>query len=109
VFDDGLGVSHYTGRHTAPDIDAERDLLTSDLSLAKKAVTSYSASGVGPTFFARIGGGDPYFTNGDIEVSRLVSGCAAEDGARQALPAPPKIAAKNAVFAWLAKLFRLNR
>ena len=30
VFDDGLGVNHYTGQithHTAPDIDAERDLL----------------------------------------------------------------------------------
>jgi LssY C-terminus len=39
VFDDGLGVSHYTGQithHTAPDIDAERDLLTSDLSQANK-------------------------------------------------------------------------
>ena len=41
VFDDGLGVSHYTGQithHTAPDIDAERDLLMSDLAQAKKVV-----------------------------------------------------------------------
>ena len=90
VFDDGLGVSHYTGQvthHTAPDIDAERDLLTSDLALAKKVVTSYSVSGVGPTFFARNGGGDPYFTDGDIEVSRLVSGCAAEVAPRRPCPA----------------------
>ena len=104
VFDDGLGVSHYTGQithHTAPDIDAERDLLMSDLARADKVVTTYSVSGVGPTFFARNGGGDPYFTDGDIEVSRLVSGCGAEGGAPQALPTPPKIAAKNALFAWL--------
>jgi hypothetical protein len=93
VFDDGLGVSHYTGQvthYTAPDIDAERNLLTSDLALAKKVVTSYSVSGVGPTFFARNGGGDPYFTNGDIEVSRLVSGCAAEDGARRRCSRRPR-------------------
>jgi hypothetical protein len=109
VFDDGLGVSHYTGQithHTAPDIDAERDLLMSDLARADKVVTTYSVSGVGPTFFARNGGGDPYFTDGDIEVSRLVSGCGAEGGAPQALPAPPKIAAKNALFSWLRSMWR---
>ena len=109
VFDDGLGVSHYTGQithHTAPDIDAERDLLMSDLARADKVVTTYSVSGVGPTFFARNGGGDPYFTDGDIEVSRLVSGCGAEGGAPQALPAPPKIAAKNAFFSWLRSMWR---
>ncbi len=108
VFDDGLGVSHYTGQithHTAPDIDAERDLLTSDLSQAKKVVATYSVSGVGPTFFARNGGGDPYFTDGEIEVSKLVSGCSAEGGAPEALPPPPKIAAKNAVFSWLRSLW----
>ncbi len=109
VFDDGLGVSHYTGQithHTAPDIDAERDLLTADLADAKKVVTTYSVSGVGPTLFARNGGGDPYFTDGDIEVSRLVSGCDAEGGAPNALPAPPKIAAKNVLFSWLRSIWR---
>jgi len=109
VFDDGLGISHYTGQithHTAPDIDAERDLLMSDLAQANKVMTTYSVSGVGPTFFARNGGGDPYFTDGDIEVSRLVSGCGAEGGAPQALPAPPKIAAKNALFSWLRSMWR---
>ena len=58
VFDDGLGVSHYTGQithHTAPDIDAERDLLMSDLENAKKASELYSVSGVGPTLFSRNG------------------------------------------------------
>jgi hypothetical protein len=109
VFDDGLGVSHYTGQithHTAPDIDAERDLLTSDLAEAKKVATTYSVSGVGPTFFARNGGGDPYFTDGDIEVSKLVSGCAGQGGVPQDLPAPAKIAAKNALFSGLRSIWR---
>jgi hypothetical protein len=52
------------------------------------------------------GVGDPYFTDGDITVSKLVSGCATEGGAPAALPAPAKIVAKNAVFSWLAALWR---
>ena len=109
VFDDSLGVSHYTGQvthHTAPDIDAERDLLMSDLERAKKVEATYSVSGVGPTVFARNGGGDPYFTDGDIAVAKLVSGCAAEQQSPVALEPPPRIAAKNALFSWLAGLWR---
>ena len=71
TFDDSVGVSHYTGQithHVAPDIDAERDLLSNDLAAANKVETTYSVSGVGPTLFARNGGGDPYFTDGDIAI-----------------------------------------
>ena len=32
-----------------------------------------TVSGVGPTLFSRNGGGDPYFTDGDIAFARLVS------------------------------------
>jgi LssY C-terminus len=109
VFDDGLGVSHYTGQvthHTAADIDAERDLLMSDLEQAKKVEEIYSVSGVGPTLFARNGGGDRYFTDGDIAFGKLVSGCAGETGAPRTLIEPPRIEAKNAVFGWLAELRR---
>ncbi len=109
TFDDSLGVSHYTGQithHVAPDIDAERDLLSNDLAAANKVETTYSVSGVGPTLFARNGGGDPYFTDGDIAVSKLVSGCATQESAPAVLTAPPQIAAKNALFSWLRALWR---
>jgi LssY C-terminus len=109
VFDDGLGVSHYTGQvthHTAADIDAERDLLMSDLERAKKVEEIYSVSGVGPTLFARNGGGDRYFTDGDIAFGKLVSGCTVETGAPRTLMAPPRIEAKNALFAQLMALWR---
>jgi len=109
VFDDGLGVSHYTGQvthHTAPDIDAERDFLMSDLERAKKVEEIYSVSGVGPTLFSRNGGGDPYFTDGDIAFARLVSGCEGEEGTPRTLLEPPRIEAKNALFAWLVALWR---
>jgi hypothetical protein len=109
VFDDGLGVSHYTGQvthHTAPDIDAERDFLMSDLEHAKKVEEIYSVSGVGPTLFSRNGGGDAYFTDGDIAFARLVSGCEGEEGTPRTLLGPPRIEAKNAFFARLAALWR---
>ena len=109
TFDDSLGVSHYTGQithHVAPDIDAERDLLSNDLAAANKVETTYSVSGVGPTLFARNGGGDPYFTDGDITISKLVSGCATQESAPAALSPPPQIAAKNALFSWLAAIWR---
>ena len=109
TFDDSLGVSHYTGQithHVAPDIDAERDLLSDDLAAANKVEATYSVSGVGPTLFARNGGGDPYFTDGDIAVSKLVSGCATQESAPAALSAPPQISAKNALFSWLRAIWR---
>jgi hypothetical protein len=112
VFDDGLGVSHYTGQithHTAPDIDAERDLLMSDLENAKKASELYSVSGVGPTLFSRNGGGDPYFTDGDIALAALVSGCEGQEVAPQTFVEPPRIEAKNSVFSWLEALWRKLR
>jgi hypothetical protein len=109
VFDDGLGVSHYTAQvthHTAADIDAERDLLIFDLEQAKKLEETYSVSGIGPTVLARNGGGDRYFTDGDIAFGKLVSGCGAEAGAPRALMALPRIEAKNALFAELAAIWR---
>jgi hypothetical protein len=109
IFDDGLGVSHYTGQishHTARDIDAERDLLTSDLEQAKKVAELYSVSGVGPTLFARNGEGDPYFTDGDIAVAKLVPGCEGQQGAPLTLIELPRIDAKNAVFGWIERLWR---
>jgi hypothetical protein len=112
VFDDGLGVSHYTGQithHTAADIDAERDLLMSDLEQAKKVAEIYSVSGVGPTLFARNGGGDPYFTDGDIAFAQLVSGCEERQSAPRTLHEAPRIEAKNALFSWAKRLWRALR
>jgi hypothetical protein len=110
TFDRSVGVSRYTGQvthHIAPDIDAERDLLAHDLAAAGMVEASYSVSGVGPTVFARNGGGDPYFTDGEIAVSRLSPGCKIVPAAPPTLAPPPAVAAKNTLFAWLKALWRL--
>jgi hypothetical protein len=109
TFDHSVGVSHYTGQvthHIAADIDAERDLLSSDLAKAGMVQSAYSVTGVGPTLLAFNGGGDRYFTDGEIAVSRLSPGCTLQSTAPPIEPAPPAVAAKNRLFAWAKALWR---
>ena len=109
TFDRSVGVSHFTGQvthHIGPDIDAERDLIAADLAAAGIVGTTYSVSGIGPTLFARNGGGDPYFTDGEIVVSKLAPDCESGPGPPVALAGPPAVEAKNSLFRWAAGLWR---
>ena len=81
--------------HTAPDIDAERDLLTSDLSQANKVVATYSVSGVGPTFFARNGGAIPISPMARSRFQNSFPGCAAEAARRRPCPRLPRFRRKT--------------
>ena len=74
TFDRSVGLSHYTGaitHHIAPDVDAERNQLIRDLVTAKLVEAVYQVTGVGPTLNGRNGGGDRYFTDGEIHFARL--------------------------------------
>jgi hypothetical protein len=109
TFDRSVGVSHFTGQithHIGPDIDAERDRVAADLAAAGIVKTTYSVSGAGPTLLARNGGGDPYFTDGEVTVSKLSEDCQSRPEAPVALANPPTIEAKNALFRWAARLWR---
>jgi hypothetical protein len=109
TFDRGIGVSHYTGavtHHIAPDIDAERDLISADLASANKVEDIYETSGVGPTLDGRNGGGDRYYTDGEILFSRLAPGCQARAEQPVVLSSPPVIEAKNRFWGWLKGLIR---
>jgi hypothetical protein len=71
TFDRGVGMSHLTGQithHIAPDVDAERDRLVASLDRARMLEVIYQVSGTGPTINGRNGGGDRYFTDGEIRV-----------------------------------------
>ena len=76
--------------HIAPDIDAERDLLTAELAATGHVSATYQVSGVGPTLLAYNGGGDRYFTDGEITISRLRPDCASEAGAPSNCRARPR-------------------
>jgi LssY C-terminus len=98
TFDRGVGLSHYTGQvthHISPDIDAERDLLIADLAGAKKIDTTYEISGVDPSLSHRNGGGDLYYTDGEIRFAKLPQGCESQNQTPTVLASAPRIEAKN--------------
>lgn len=101
TFDRGVGISHYTGQvthHIAPDIDAERDALMADLAKADRVTAFYDVSGIGPTLLGRNGGGDPYYTDGEIKIARLTVGGQKYAGAPPVLASPPLVQWKDMIW-----------
>jgi hypothetical protein len=106
TFDKGVGVSHFTGaitHHIDADIDAERDLLTSDVEHAGMATAKYQVTGVGLTLAGRNGGGDLYYTDGEVWLLRLVTGCRKQDGPVATLPSPPATEMKDQIWHAIAQ------
>jgi hypothetical protein len=101
TFDRGVGLSHDTGQvthHIAPDIDVERDLLMRDLAAAGMVQTFFQISGTGPTLLGRNGEGDPYYTDGEIDVASLVIDGVKRTEPPETLPPPPLIALKDQIW-----------
>jgi LssY C-terminus len=106
TFDRGIGISHKDARithHIAPYIDAERDLLTADLTAAKVVTSIYEVTGIGPTLDGRNGEGDLYYTDGEIKISVLVEGCAQRSAATTEIANPPIVDLKNRAWSAIAK------
>ena len=98
TFDRRVGLSHDTGQvthHIGPDIDAERDLLTHDLRNAEMVQSVFQISGIGPTLLGRNGEGDPYYTDGEIDIATLVVNGTKRTEPPEILPPPPLIALKD--------------
>jgi hypothetical protein len=71
IFDQRVGLSHTTGQithHTAPDIDAERAKLFADLQHTGGLLEVYFIDGFHPIRQGRNGGGDPWFTDGRLQI-----------------------------------------
>jgi hypothetical protein len=71
IFDERVGLSHTTGQithHTAPAIDAERDKLFADLQRTGELAEVYFVDGFHRIRHGRNGGGDPWVTDGRLEV-----------------------------------------
>jgi LssY C-terminus len=109
TFDRSVGFSHRDAKithHIAPDIDAERGLLSDDLKDAKVAESTYEVGGIGPTINGHNGGGDSYDTDGDIKFSVLVDGCSQRTATTNELENPPLVEARNRVWSATAKAVR---
>jgi hypothetical protein len=101
TFDRSVGVSKYTGavtHHIDPDVDAERSLLASQLEAAGMVDARYQVTGVGPTIAGRNGEGDPYYTDGEVWILRLVADCKKRDGPAALLPSPLATEIKDQIF-----------
>jgi len=71
IYDDRVGLNRDTGQithHTAPDIDAERDKLFHDLTETGDLTEVYFIDGFHKELKGKNGGGDPWFTDGRLEV-----------------------------------------
>jgi hypothetical protein len=76
TFDRSVGVSHRTGQithHIGPDIDAERDGLFAGLRGHGWLTELFQVTGVGSTVLGRNGGGDRYYTDGELTIGILAS------------------------------------
>jgi hypothetical protein len=105
TFDRGVGVSHYTGaitHHIAADVDADRNLLAADLEAARMVDAKYQVSGVGLTMDGRNGGGDPYYTDGEVWILRLVPACQKRTGPATVIPSPPATELKDQIWRAIA-------
>jgi hypothetical protein len=109
TFDRSVGVSHYTGaitHHIGPDLDAERKLLAGDLETAGMVEAKYQVTGIGPTVDGRNGGGDLYYTDGEVWMLRLVEACQKHDGPIKVLPSPPATEFKDQIWHGIADALR---
>jgi hypothetical protein len=109
TFDRSVGVSHYTGaitHHIGADIDAERKLLAADLEAAGMVEARYQVTGVGPTLAGRNGGGDLYYTDGEVWILRLVEACQKRTSPVDIIPSPTATEIKDQIWQGIADALR---
>jgi hypothetical protein len=108
TYDRSVGFSRTTGQithHIGPDVDAERDALIADLRKGGRLAQLFQVTGVGATFLGRNGGGDPYYTDGELTIGLL-----AADGARDTEPDrlenPPAVRVKEQLWSAIKPLLQ---
>ena len=109
TLDRSVGVSHYTGavtHHIDADLDRERQVLIGDLENSGMAEAKYQVTGIGPTMAGRNGGGDLYYTDGEVWVLRLVEACQKRAGPAAIIPNPPATEIKDQIWRAIAKTLR---
>ncbi|MGA0562150.1 LssY C-terminal domain-containing protein [Ancylobacter sp. VNQ12] len=111
TYDRGVGLSHYTGavtHHIGPDVDAVRDLIIGDLKAAGVVRDIYQVTGLGPTLFGRNGGGDRYYTDGELWFARLMPDGEKNPDPPTIVAPPPAVGIKDAVWNTVADLVGLQ-
>jgi hypothetical protein len=109
TFDQSVGLNHFTGQvthHIKPDVDAERDTLIQDLAKAGQLLQVYQVTGVGATLQGRNGGGDWYYTDGELTIGVLSFDSVVQAEPAVQLPNSAPVEVKNHLWSWLRSLLR---
>ncbi|WP_435021524.1 LssY C-terminal domain-containing protein [Tundrisphaera sp. TA3] len=108
TFDRSVGLSHRTGQithHIGPDVDAERDALIGGLRDAGRLSEIYQVTGVGATLLGRNGGGDLYFTDGELTIGVLAP-AESRDESPDLLPNPQPVRIKEQLWTAIRPLLQ---
>jgi hypothetical protein len=76
TFDERVGLSYTTGQvthHIGPDVDAERDRIVAELQKAGEVQRAYWEDHFHQALQGKNGGGDPWHTDGRLEVAVLAT------------------------------------
>lgn len=108
TFDRSVGISHFTGQvthHIAADVDAERDSLVEKLVSVQQVQSLYQVTGVGATLQGRNGGGDWYYTDGELTVAVLAVNNVPQTTPPQRQKNPEQVEVKNHLWSLLHQWF----
>lgn len=109
TFDQSVELSHYTGQITHridANIDEERDTLMSYLEKAHQISSEYQVTGVGATLQGRNGGGDYYYTDGEVTIGVLTANNQIQTAPVTKLPNPAPVEMKNKIWSSLRHIFK---
>jgi hypothetical protein len=73
-------------------------LFATDLEAAGMVDAKYQVTGIGPTMDGRNGGGNLYYTDGEVWILRLVTACQKREGAATVMPSPPSTEIKDQIW-----------
>lgn len=102
TYDKRVGLSHYTGQithHIAADIDHERDMLMTALRNTGQVTRFYQVTGIGPTVASYNGGGDRYYSDGEMSVAVVSPHNHPETPVES--PSPMAVRTKQSVMGWI--------
>ncbi len=109
TFDSRVELSHYTGQithHIDADIDKERDTLTQTLEQTHLVASLYQVTGVGATLQGHNGGGDRYYTDGELTVNVLSANSATQPTAPLQQSNSAQVELKHSIWSWLRPWLR---
>ncbi|MBN3948083.1 MAG: LssY C-terminal domain-containing protein [Nostoc sp. NMS7] len=104
TFDQSVELSHRTGQIThriGANIDLERDNLINSIGNIHQIAQLYQVTGVGATWQGHNGGGDKYYTDGELTICVLSMNSIAQTKPLTLLPNPEPVNLKNEVWSWL--------